>query len=180
MKKILILSLLLIALVFPKQLYAASVSEVEVTPAVDDTAQQEYQNHIDKLEAFLIHKKSPFALYAKELVDSADKYGLPDYRLIAAISGVESNFGRFIPPDSYNAVGWVNGAFQFKSWPDMFDKVAQTLKESYYDRGLDTVEKIAPVYAPPSTTWAGHVQFFIKDIEDFQVDSSGDQPEFTL
>lgn len=124
---------------------------------------------IGKLRNFLESYNSPFSTKATYLVEITDKYGI-DWKLIPAISGVESTFGRQIPYNSYNAYGWANGTYKFNSWEESFEKVAKTLKEKYIDRGLDTPEKIGPVYAPPSKTWVGKVHYFMNKLENFETE----------
>lgn len=121
-----------------------------------------------KLRQYLEKQNSPLAKYAQVFIQSAKKYNLPDWRLVPAISGTESTFGKEIPANSYNGYGWANGTFYFQSWENSIDVVSKTLKHEYIDRGLNTVEKIAHVYAPPSTTWANHVQFFMNQIDAYE------------
>ena len=121
---------------------------------------------VEKLAYFLESYDSPLEPYADFFIQMADKYQI-DWRLVPAITGVESTFGKQIPRNSYNAYGWANGAFQFKSWEESIEKVSQALKKNYYERGLTTPYKIAPVYAPPSKTWAGKVVFFMNKLENF-------------
>src|SRR3989344_3003783 len=125
---------------------------------------EESDSRVTTLRKFLIIHKSPLAEYAEEFVAASDKYGL-DWRLVPAISGVESTFGKKIPKGSYNAYGWANGAYQFKSWEDSIDIVCRTLRTKYIDRGAPTINKIARRYAPPSSTWARNVKFFMYKIE---------------
>ena len=122
---------------------------------------------VKKLAGFLEFYHSPLAGLAAHLVESADKYQI-DWRLVPAITGVESTFGKFIPANSYNAYGWNNGLYKFGSWEESITHVTKTLAEKYVARGLDTPWKIAPVYAPPSKTWAGNVAFFIKKLDAFR------------
>lgn len=122
---------------------------------------------VEQLEEFLESYHSPLADYAPVFVEAADQYQI-DWRLVPAITGVESTFAKRIPSNSYNAYGWANGAYSFESWEQSIDQVTRVLKEKYYDRGLDTPVKIGPVYAPPSQTWAGKVNFFIKKLDHFQ------------
>lgn len=118
-----------------------------------------------KLEEYLAWHNSPLAPYAKVFVDNADKYGL-DWRLVASISGVESTFGKRLPYNSYNAYGWNGGNYYFKSWEDGIETVSKTLRQNYMNKwGAQTVYDIAPIYAPPSKTWAGNVSYFMKQIE---------------
>lgn len=121
---------------------------------------------IGKLRLFLASYDSPLENYAADFVTIADKYSV-DWKLVTAITGVESTFGRFIPTGSYNAYGWANGNFYFKDWPSSIEIVTKTLKEKYLDRGADTVWEIGPIYAPPSSTWAAKVNYFMNQLENF-------------
>jgi len=121
---------------------------------------------VAKLQAFLARYDSPLTSYAQVFIDVADEYQI-DWKLVPAITGVESTFGKQIPYNSYNAYGWNNGNYYFKSWEDSLKIISKALREKYFDRGLDTPYKIGPVYAPPSKTWAGKVNYFMQKIEDF-------------
>ncbi len=125
---------------------------------------------VKQLGAFLDKYDSPLAPYAQTFVEVADEYQI-DWKLVPAITGVESTFGKHIPYNSYNAYGWANGKYSFGSWEESIEKVTKTLKNKYYNRGLDNPYKIGPVYAPPSNTWAGKVNHFVKEIEAFQDES---------
>jgi hypothetical protein len=117
------------------------------------------------LKNFLNSYNSPIADYSQALVNTADKYDI-DWKLVTAIAGVESTFGKRIPINSYNAYGWANGNYYFISWENSIEIVTKALREKYYDRGADTVIKIAPIYAPPSSTWAWKVNYFMNEIKD--------------
>jgi hypothetical protein len=134
---------------------------------ISDLPDKEIQedNRSIKLRIFLESVDSPLAPYADVFVKQADKYGLPDWRLVPAITGVESTFGKQIPFNSFNAYGWCNGNCSFASWEQSIEIVTKTLKEKYYDRGITTIEEIAHIYAPPSTTWNFKVNNFIDKIE---------------
>ncbi|HEY5601191.1 MAG TPA: hypothetical protein VIK81_03850 [Patescibacteria group bacterium] len=120
------------------------------------------------LKQFLEDINSPLALYSDFIVEMSDKYQI-DFRLITAISMQESSGGKVIPSDSYNAWGFENGATEFSSWEHAIERVAKTLKEGYYDKGLVTPEQIMPKYAPPSVEkggpWAKGVQYFMDVLE---------------
>lgn len=118
-----------------------------------------------RLRRFLSKYNSPLISYSKFIVLLADKYEI-DWRLVTAIAGVESTFCRAIPYNSYNCWGWKNGKHAFSGYTEALEKVSKTLGTRYYGRGLDTPEAIAPVYAPPSSTWARNVRFFMNRIED--------------
>jgi hypothetical protein len=164
MKKIIFSLLILISLILVQPVMA--VSEAGPSGVFKSTIYSTDQRVV-KLQAYLESHNSPLAPYADVFVEKADQYGLLDWKLVAAISGVESTFGKAIPYNSYNAYGWANGKYSFSSWEESIDVVTKTLKFNYMNKGLDTVEKIAPVYAPPSTTWGNNVKFFMKQIDDF-------------
>lgn len=117
-----------------------------------------------RLERYLVKHNSPLAIHADVLVFYADEYEL-DWRLVAAISGVESTFGKRIPQNSYNAYGWANGNYYFESWEDSIEQVSRVLKEKYVDKGLTSVNQIARRYAPPSNSWAWKVKYFMDEID---------------
>lgn len=154
-------------------LFSAGIVSAEV-PMVGASAQLKTSDsgtddyRIMILRTYLIKHNSPLAEHAEDFVAIADKYNI-DWRLVPAISGVESTFGKRIPRNSYNAYGWANGAYKFKSWEDSIEIVSKTLREKYIDRGAPSISRIARRYAPPSSTWAGKVKFFMKKIEPFPV-----------
>jgi len=164
-KQILAISIAIMAILF---LYRPVQAQEKIAgaSAMLEKPESEVDKRVIKLEKFLESYDSPLAEYAEVLVKTADKYGL-DWRLVPAITGVESTFGKQIPAGSYNAYGWANGAFYFESWEQSIDLVSQALKEKYIDRGLDTPYKMGPVYAPPSKTWAYKVDNFINKLECF-------------
>jgi len=132
-------------------------------PQIEFANDREFR--IFHLKSFLMKNNSPLAEHAELLVKTAEEEGLP-WSLVAAISGIESSFCKAIPYQSYNCWGWNNGVSRFTDYPDAIKIVSQTLKHNYFDRGLDTPEKISPVYAPPSQTWASKVRYFMNLIEN--------------
>lgn len=113
---------------------------------------------------YLRNKKSPLEEYAEKVILSAESNNI-DWRLIPAIAGVESSFGKRIPHNSYNAYGWANGEYKFSSWEESIEIVSQTLNKKYVQKGVVNINEIARIYAPPSTTWASKVKFFINQID---------------
>lgn len=128
---------------------------------VQDEIEFDYREYT--LRKFLTKHGSPLTPYSIEFIKQADMYNL-DWRMVAAISGVESTFGKHIPVDSYNAYGWAGGKYNFESWPDSISVVTKTLKTKYVDMGATSIAKIARIYAPPSTTWGSNVSFFVSKI----------------
>jgi len=125
---------------------------------------------VKKLQGYLEKWNSPMSGEAETFVREADKNGL-DWRLLPAIAGVESGFGKHIPPGSYNAYGWavftgMSYGAAFKSWEDGITIVSQGLKDNYIDDGLTTIESIGYRYAA-SPVWASRVRYFMNEISAF-------------
>ncbi len=96
---------------------------------------------VTTLAAFLAQFNYPLSPYAYNFIESADKNGI-DWRLLAAIAGIESTFGKHIPYGSFNAYGWSNGNYRFQSWEQSIEYVSAYLKDKYYERGLNTPHSI--------------------------------------
>ena len=125
---------------------------------------------IDQLRAYLASHNSPMAEESVHFVSEADRLGL-DWKLVAAIAGTESTFGKRVPPRSYNAWGWgiptgAQSGIAFGSWKQGITKVSEGLKYRYVDRGATSIEQIGRIYAA-SPRWAGNVRFFLSKIETF-------------
>lgn len=133
-----------------------------------DTVNSDFDYRVLMLKNYLENYDSPLAPYAETFVATADEYGV-DWRLVPAITGVESTFGKHIPFESYNAYGWANGEYSFESWEDSIEHVTYTLKEKYIEKGAASITKIARRYAPPSTTWAGKVKYFMAKLDTLPV-----------
>jgi hypothetical protein len=130
-----------------------------------------------QLSNYLESVNSPMADSAEHFIHEADRLDL-DWKLVVAISGVESYFGRRVPQNSYNAWGWAiftgrSSGKYFKSWNDGITVVSEGLKEKYVNRGLDTVEKMGYVYAA-DPTWAWKVNHFIEKIASYQPRSTSE------
>lgn len=133
---------------------------------------------VKRIKNFLAKYNSPITPYAQSIVSLADLYRI-DYRLVVAISGVESTFCKSIPYKSYNCWGWKNGKYVFQSYPNALEKVSKTLGTNYYARGFDTPEAIGPIYAPPTPSWAGKVRFFM-NLMDNDVSSTFLAKQFSI
>jgi len=120
------------------------------------------------LSDFLSEYNSPLVSYADDFMYYADEYDL-DYRLVPAITGVESTFGKRIPYNSYNAYGWAGGKYYFLNWEESIMLVSKTLREKYYDKGAENIDAIAARYAPPSNSWSWKVKYFMNKIDPIPV-----------
>lgn len=123
------------------------------------------------LKKYLELWNSPLASYSATFVENADKYNL-DWRLVAAISGLESQFGKQIPYNSYNAWGWgIYGdhVMRFNSWDEAISTISQGLRERYLrDKEESDPYFIGPTYAA-SPTWAVRVDYFMQRIGEYKI-----------
>ncbi len=115
---------------------------------------------VENVRNYLAGRHAPLAAYAEEFVKAADHYNI-DYRIIAAISVIESGGGKhnFRP---HNAWGW--GKKPFENWTEGIWTVSAGISR-YYSRGLTTPQLIAPYYCPPNAIkWAQNVNFVMNQI----------------
>lgn len=123
------------------------------------------------LKHFLTEHDSPLAPYSNDFVSFADKYNL-DWKLVAAISGLESTFGQQIPYNSYNGWGWGvygDNVIRFSSWKEGIETISKGLRENYLKQ--NTVSDpyiIGPTYAS-SPTWAERVAYFMRAIDNYKI-----------
>jgi hypothetical protein len=121
------------------------------------------------LRSYLEKYDSPLAPYAQDFVASADKYNL-DWKLVAAIAGNESTFGKAVPYNSYNAWGWGvygDNVIRFSSWSEGIDTISQGLRERYMDAwGGENIYQIGSMYAA-SPVWASHVEHYMRSIDRY-------------
>lgn len=175
MKKILIttIAICLFATIC-KPVFAADhqISDPSAKPSTQEVTTDERPAF---LKAYLRSKHSPFADDAEYFVKEADRLNL-NWKLVAAIGGVESSFGQHIPTNSYNAWGWgvftgANDGIHFTSWKDGITKVSEGLRYNYIDKGAKTVDEIGQIYAA-SPVWSSKVKWIIADMEQFHPASS--------
>ena len=107
---------------------------------------------------------APLLSEVDSFIDACTTYNLDCY-LLPSISGVESTFGRFLLPGTYNPFGWGRGEIAFKSFNQTIMTVGKGLREDYINKGADTVEKIGHVYCE-GDTWSGKVKFFMSQFEE--------------
>jgi hypothetical protein len=117
---------------------------------------------VENIRKYLAGRNAPLADCAQEFVKAADHYGI-DYRIVAAISVIESNGGRHTFK-AYNAWGWSKTSFE--NWTDGIWTVSAGISK-YYSNGLTRPELIAPYYCPPNAVkWAQNVNYVMNQIGD--------------
>lgn len=140
---------------------SATLTDKTYDPYIND-------KRVVALYDFLGKYDSPLVQHAQIFVRAADKYKL-DWRLVVAISGVESTFGKQLPYNSNNAWGW--GIFDkntiyFSSYPEAIETISKSLREDYIDKwGAKNVYQIGRYYAS-SSTWAQRVVYFMGKIDE--------------
>ena len=118
------------------------------------------------LHNYLESKNSPLANYSQDFIDAADQNGV-DWKLVPAISGVESTFGQAEPAGSFNAWG-VGGSnlVYYKSWSEAIFTLNSYLKQNYINRGLTNPYSINRVYAA-SPTWGSRVSANMAELDQY-------------
>lgn len=147
----------------------------EVTPGkrtlVKSSIGSEVNLSSQLLQNFLISHGSPMAPFAGDFITAGHKYGV-SWKLIVAISGVESGFGRVIPESSngvlsYNGWGWTggggafNGFSNFSSWSNAIYSITQAIAQSY---GNESPFVMQPIYDPPNPSWSYKVQSYMNQL----------------
>lgn len=123
-----------------------------------------------QLDAYLKGKGSPLAGYGKTFVQVGRKYRI-DPRLLVAIAGAESEFGKHESGQA-NSWGWGPG-IDFPSYEAAIETVAKGLRENYLNQGLKTIPQIGSKYAPSGAAndptnlnshWSRNVSKFFREL----------------
>ncbi len=163
MKKLLILITLTFAFIFSTSDMSAfettSESSAKLVNKVPVEKDYTFDTRTKAIQNIFKRYNSPLFDQAAFYVKYADEFGV-DWRLLPSIAGLESTFGKFLMPGSYNAYGWGGGRIYFESWEDGIRTVNKALRENYIDRGATDVWSIGPIYAE-SKTWSVRVNYFM-------------------
>ena len=162
-----ILSLVLTTLLTQKEAFIAfskfNIYTQENSNDMCVESKSKYNPKLISLKNFFIKFNSPLANEAETFIEVAEKYDL-DYKLLPSIACMESSCGKFIPTGSYNPFGWGvygNTVTSFNSYKEAIYKVGEGISKNYISRGLNTPQKIAPIYTPPnSANWLAGVMYF--------------------
>ncbi len=113
------------------------------------------------VRSFFHWYKSPLEKYAVEFVHASEYYNI-DYRLLPAISIVESSGGKYLFRPN-NPFGWGNNGY--KSFKDAIWDVARGLSIYYYRFNRRTPELIGEIYNPVTPKqWAGKVRYLMNQM----------------
>lgn len=170
-----VIAILLAITLFPSQ--ADAYENASFTSAKLDVIQTRAENkdiRVQTLQNVFKKYNSPLVEYAQIYVDSADKNGI-DWKLLPAIAGLESTFGRAMIDETHNAYGWGGGTIYFETWEEGINTILSSLRTRYVDRGATTVSEIGSIYAA-SPTWAVRVEHFMDEIAEEYNRLSLDRP----
>lgn len=124
------------------------------------------------LNKYLRDQGSPLTPYSELIVRQADIYKL-DWRLVPAISGIESRFCRITPVDTNNCWGWRGGPGgtwqKFEDYSVGIKVLTQRMALGY---GTElTPYDIEPAYCPPCAagghSWARAVTQFMGEMSRY-------------
>lgn len=114
-----------------------------------------------QLERFLVGRRSPLAGFAGQIIESSNRHQV-DPRLIVAIAGVESDFGRVCK--GYNAWGWANGRKRWRSWHESINDFTQLISQRYPN--WRNVRRMASVYNPVTPeSWGKKVTLLMASLD---------------
>jgi hypothetical protein len=144
------------------QLIAGSSAAVTRTEQISTSRIQAKDLAIKRKALVEVLKKydAPLLTEVDSFMEACITYDLDCY-LLPSITGVESTFGRFLIPGTYNPFGWGRGLIPFQSYHEAIMTVGKGLRENYINKGADTIEAIGAIYCE-GNTWSGKVQFFHK------------------
>lgn len=121
------------------------------------------------IKSVLEKYNSPLADEAESFTKTCQKYDLNCF-LLPAIAGLESTYGKFIPPGSNNPFGWGGGRIMFDNWSEAIDAVGYGLRKNYIDKGALTIYQIGPIYSE-SETWSQRVSLIAGSFEKTYTDN---------
>jgi hypothetical protein len=171
-----IYKLIILPVIAVAALFVLTVKDVnkkgEVLGASTTVSYEIESKRVDRVAAltkFFQKYRSPLAENAETFVQVADKYGM-DFRLLPAISCMESTCAKHLIEGTYNPFGWGiygDNYISFSSYDDAIETVGEGIYDGYISKGLDEIWEIAPVYTPPnSINWRNGVGFFMSQISD--------------
>ncbi len=148
-----------------------SANKVEVgSPVITTQEDQILKKKAEAIDALLASYDSPLEGYGEKFVVEAEKNDI-DWRLLPAIAGVESTFGRHACKKATNSfLGYGSCKINFKSADDAIEKVSASLGGNnentarHYD-DKNTVQKLKK-YNSVIPTYSSKVIRIMKMIDD--------------
>ena len=174
MRKLLLIVLLVLGFYYVRQYISERDLQKSTSGKVlPETIAVQPDPRVQKVQSFLESYDSPMAESSQTFIEVADEYKL-DWRLLPAIAGTESTFGKYTPScASFNAFGWTSlsspcGYWRFNSFDESIRHVAEQLtQKACYRKFIYTgkVEDLAIPYNQGNQTWIASVNYFIDELE---------------
>lgn len=177
--KFVFLIILLSTLVIPSSVGQADIAPLSRQIITPELQTKEVDPRTKILSAYFAKYNSPLQYHAQDFIDAADTYGV-NWKLVPAIAGVESTFGK--NSYGYNAWGWgIYGdqRLNFSSWRKGIFTVTEGLKEDYINRGYTDPFAMNRRYAA-SKTWGSRVNYFMNDLDKFATERQPIVPSHPL
>jgi len=138
MKQDLLIWLCLPAIILQGLLVKELINEKEIVKEIKEVPQAQavektVDNRVDKLTCFFDQYGSVLSSSADTFITAADKNNI-DYRVIAAISFVESTACKHHIEGTNNCWGWGHGRIVFKSYDEAINVISERLAVSNYYR----------------------------------------------
>ncbi len=137
--------------------------------AITTPEEKDRKERAAKIDAVLARYDSPLEGYGKKFVEAADENGI-DFRLVAAIAGQESTFGKHACKKAANSfLGYGSCKISFKSVDEAIEKVSASLGGNneatarHYDG--KTTEQILKKYNSVRQTYSKEVMKIMKMID---------------
>ncbi len=130
-------------------------------------AEKERKDKIDRIEALFSRYNAPMQGYAELIFRRVEdcSNGEADYRVLIAIAGNESGFGR-IPYKTYNPYGYLDGK-QYADWTDSLTFLSCVITQRFIVPCKNDLTCIINKYAGPSddkSQWIRNVTYFINQL----------------
>lgn len=146
---------------------SVAYAALPTTQNVFDASASLSDKRVQSLQTFFTLYHSPLLLYAQEIVDKSDEYGI-DYRLLPAIAMQESGVCiKALAKSPYNC--WGFGIYgkkitAFSSYDEAIDTITRYFANKKTN-GVDTLEEIGKIYNPGNTNnWVQNVTLVMSKI----------------
>jgi hypothetical protein len=142
---------------------ADEIEELKATRALEIQV-EEQQRKIESVEAIFRKYNSPMQGYAELIINRTTECG-GDYKIIVAIAGNESGFGR-IPYKKYNPYGYLDGV-QYSGWEEALDYLSCKISEQHLAPCNNDLYCIIQRYGGPETDqakWLRNIRWFMEQI----------------
>jgi RHS repeat-associated protein len=113
----------------------------------------------ESLDKYLQSKGDEMKGLGTHLISYGKRFDV-DPRLLAALAGAESTFGKYITSGKHNAWNWLWNTKEpsksdFESWETAIHSVSKGLRKSYLNSGFDTATTLYGKYCsvPPPISW---------------------------